>query len=450
MLCFALPTSSPTSLIIHRFIPWESNQRLLSCKGQNNYVLQPQEVVADLSKSALEDTEDYVRKFAMDALKALKSEHAVPTFIRGLKDNHPDIRNYACEGLYKLGKNAKAAVPALIEGINKDQLGGKALMALVAIQGKDAIPIILRTVERGNLERNGIDSAVYALADVPDERSIPFMEQQLFHGGGSVPVHAAVFFSELGDVSIEQMRKCLDYDVPENDADDVREIAVKYLGNYKDQHSFDKILDMLSSDPSINVRTEAAIALGKFGRPVAASALITRLSEKDKGYSAKGHMDGALHEAVINSLGEIGTDEALAGIYKGLASNNTLNYCKRFWHNSKNLDHLDKFIDLFDKEPVEIATAAGIIETMLETHQTELKLKDIKRESAKTEFLAHVKDEKHFGEHVDLTEGGRYSVQKEFSLYQNNFATVSFTFKNSGHSYSVLYRKVGADWIPME
>jgi HEAT repeat protein len=67
---------------------------------------------------------------------------AVPTLIKGLKSENPDVRQAAAWGLHYLGPDAHEAVPALAELVKKDEKACNfALQALGAI-GPDASPAV--------------------------------------------------------------------------------------------------------------------------------------------------------------------------------------------------------------------------------------------------------------------------------------------------------------------
>ncbi len=89
------------------------------------------------------------------------------------------------------------------------------------------------------------------------------------------------------------MRRCLEYRaiddtrgdqwVPADVAADVRGIAVEYLVKREDPKSFEPILRMLTTDPSLKVRAKAADALGKFKDPSTIEALAACLLVDDSG-----------------------------------------------------------------------------------------------------------------------------------------------------------------------
>jgi HEAT repeat protein len=84
----------------------------------------------------------------------------------------------------------------------------------------------------------------------------------------------------------------------------VRAVTVELLGRFHALPALPDIVGRLSDDPSIEVRTRAAQALGRLGSPRAVGALLTCLADGP----------ATMHPQVVRALGEIGAPEAIPAL----------------------------------------------------------------------------------------------------------------------------------------
>ena len=81
---------------------------------------------------------DLERAAALDGLRRIRSQ-SVPHFVEALSNGDPGVRVFACESLGAMGKSATNAVPALKKALNDsyDFVRRQARQALKSIEGAE-------------------------------------------------------------------------------------------------------------------------------------------------------------------------------------------------------------------------------------------------------------------------------------------------------------------------
>ena len=325
------------------------------------------------------------------------------------------------------------------------------------------MPVVLDEVAKGKLDQLTESVVVIIFAKFPDPRAAEFMTK--LYNEGTHPIHTLLYFAAIADEpALVRLRKCLTAYPP--DPKDATEFvysgssgvafrcrAVEALGRKKDKQSFEAILQMATDDSSIRVRTAAAVALGEYADAKGIPALLKAFEQDDSRYSSQGHGEGILCRRAVSSLGKIGTDDALAGLYAGTKGGRAQQPCLEFWSNSKDPKHLAAFLKLYDADPQRSKYGAGTIESLLRK-QSEKKLPADEQVAAEGEFLKLVDDDARFGPKADLTNGGKWRVKVTYTFHSEEFATAEFNIRDAnprgyGHGYSVLYRKAGGRWKPL-
>jgi len=441
-------------------------------------------VLPALEKQYREDKDQSVRQMSVQALAEATSPNVIPVLTECLKDQNEQVRRDAIRALARFGPQALGAVDAIKGGLENGTLASEAFYALAMIQGSAANDTIIPILKTRKFAWGEDEMVVAALGVHPDPRAVSFAEEQLFNGRGSAPVHAAVFFTALGNRSPETlrvMRKCLNYPTPSGDrqkpvrltdtrrhnAETVRSVAVEYLASLKDVDSQEKIRKMLAKDDSIIVRTAAAKAMGTYRDSSSVPILFERLKEDDRGFESIGHVDGSLHEATVGALSRIGTSDALQAIYDGVlieieqhkrrearheVSRPDQN-CREFFSKTSEPAILKFFASAYDKKPLPGEVAAEILAPLLRSAGSGLQLKGDAAKKAASEFPKTVRDEVHFGpEGVRPTKDGR-RVLAHYTIYSNSLAVVVFEDSSDspigGGSFTVVYKKIGDQWIPI-
>ena len=286
------------------------------------------------------------------------------------------------------------------------------------------------------------------------------MQERFSKGNLGYQVLAARFFAALNHpTSLEPMKKCLgvfakgktERTHPNNsavkDAYDLRRIAIRYFGEHGDSDSHDVILKMLKTDPSVTVRAAAAESLGKTRCQKAIPALQACFA-----VSGGGHV-GMMHTAAVQALVNMKSEKAYRVLYEGIAKGHAKEHCLGFWREAKDRKTFERFLVFFKKAPLDDNAANCLIATKLHAHRDHYAMAKKDVAAAQKQFLADVRDPKHFGPGVDLSEKGKWKVSVAFTFYNNGFAKVSFVFKSDqgfhGRGYTILYRQQGTSWIPM-
>jgi len=104
------------------------------------------EVVNELLK-ALEDSDEYVRMYAAEALGKIGSETAIPGLLKALEDSDEYVRRDAAEALGNIG--SETAIPGLLKALehsNKD-VRGNAVEALGKIGSETAMTELIKCLK---------------------------------------------------------------------------------------------------------------------------------------------------------------------------------------------------------------------------------------------------------------------------------------------------------------
>ena len=319
----------------------------------------PEQLVSALLEAATEDSEPYVRDYSAKALSNIKHDSSIPALIK-LLSNKSDkkVARHACMGLMTHGAKAPKAIPVLKRGITQGTLPAEAFGALTAIQGKEAVPFLVESLPGWKFGPNDRDLINMALAKHPHPKAIPFMLEQLWKGHSSSRERAARFFAALDHpASLKQMRKCLDVFPPDGkterthpnytDVDcprSLRTIAVRYLGDRRDTDSYDRILEMLKTDTSLDVRAAAADSFGKVRYTKAIPALQACFTVSDGRHVEK------VHTAAVQALVNMQSDKAYRVLYQGLAKGHAKDNCVGVWRDAKDRTVFEKFLVYFAKE----------------------------------------------------------------------------------------------------
>lgn len=423
---------------------------------------EPTGIISALASAATTDPLDYVKDYSANALCNIKHDACIPALVKLLADER--ARPKACAGLVKFGARAAVATDILRNGIEQRIFPAEALDALMSIEGEAAVPFVVASLTPWRYQRNDRDTICMALLRHPHPAAMPFMEEELWGDPYSSRGCAAQFFAALDNpCALENLRRCLalvavggkserinPLDTDVSGADTIRVIAATYLVSHKDTGSYATILRMLREDLSKRVRITAAKAFGEIGWAEAVPALSACLEEPDDANLYANLQQGDLHAAAVQALGRIGTPEAHAALYNGLAKDRAPLACARFWLESREPEVFEKFLGFYRQSPVDDKLAARIISNHLRPYS----LPKAQAANARESFLATVRDPARFGAAVDLTEAGKWQLEITYEFFTIEFAHISFTFRSPQrehheHGESILYRKQEAGWRPM-
>jgi hypothetical protein len=119
---------------------------------------------------ALEDSDEYVRRKAAEALAKIGSETAIPGLLKALEDSDKYVRRKAVEALGNIG--SETAIPGLLKALEDSDryVRAKAVEALGNIGSETAIPGLLKALE--DSDRYVRENAAFALAEIGTETAM--------------------------------------------------------------------------------------------------------------------------------------------------------------------------------------------------------------------------------------------------------------------------------------
>jgi HEAT repeat protein len=217
-----------------------------------------------------------------------------------LKGPNPKLRTYALGTLIKLGK---PAIGSLVQTLDDpDQYNrSRAVEALNAIGDKSAIkPLEAKLNDPSGLVRVQVAAALYGMGETNPTGKVILdaLEDE------DVPtrrVAARAVAEIMDDPPLKSAMKAL------NDTDaDVRDYATQIVGKLRSAEAVQKLIKMLLEDENDRVKSSAADALGKIGKPA-----VKPLIELLEGTKA---LD--LNLRLVRILGEIGDKRAVKPLEK--------------------------------------------------------------------------------------------------------------------------------------
>jgi HEAT repeat protein len=295
----------------------------------------------------LKDKDFYVRRGAAEALKTMGKEAkaAVPALTNALEDNFYGVRQTAAQALGSIGPDAEAAIPALSNAAAKDHYACVRLAAAEALgkigpATKDVVPTLsnalrdldddVRRAAAEALGKCGLEAkdAVLALREAEKDSSEPvrrtaaeglkyFRVAQLVRAAKDKDAGARLkAIAELGDLGPEA--KAAVPALAEALRDDdigVRRAAAVALGRVgPEAREAARDLRDAMKSEDVHVRCAGATALAKVNRSDANEAVSVLLD-------ALQSPDGGARREVVEALGVVGpgTKEAFPALVKTLA-----------------------------------------------------------------------------------------------------------------------------------
>ncbi|CCI20677.1 Similar to tr/Q8YVS1/Q8YVS1 (fragment) [Microcystis aeruginosa PCC 9807] len=250
---------------------------------------------------ALEDSDVYVRRKAAEALGNIGSETAIAGLLKALEDSYFEVCGYAAEALGKIG--SETAIAGLLKALKDSDryLRRNAAFALAKIASETAIPGLLKALEHSDDDVRW--NAAFALGEIASETAIPGLLKALEHSDDDVRWNAAFALGEIGsETAIPGLLKAL-----EHSYEDVRKNAADALGNIGSETAIGGLLKALEDSDS-DVRWYAAFGLGKIGSETAIPGLLKALE----------HSNEYVRRNAAFALAEIGSEAAIPELLKAL------------------------------------------------------------------------------------------------------------------------------------
>lgn len=161
-------------------------------------------------------------------------------------------------------KQGSAVAPALVEGLEEEQLGSVAhwriLLVLRELALPSTLPEILKTLRRA-LERNDLivlPGAMEAVAVFPVEQAVPALDLVLDSGEPDDVKHAVALLANLGnDEAVRSLRRLLD-----RDQTDIRKSTVQALAKINSELAREVLTRHREQEQDPDIRVLMNLILG--------------------------------------------------------------------------------------------------------------------------------------------------------------------------------------------
>jgi HEAT repeat protein/predicted protein tyrosine phosphatase len=262
--------------------------------------------VIELARS-LESEDSQVQAWAAWALGEIDSKPAAAALLKALNHKSSGVRAWAVWALGKI--NPKTAVPALLKALKHQdsEVRWRAAVNCGNIGVSDVVPGLLKALrDENHLVRA---RAAAALGKMGDRSAVPRLIE-LLHDPDSyaVSLRAAEALGQIGtETAVAGLLQALNHD-----DSDVRGSAVSALGEISTEVAAVAVMRSLS-DRDIFVRGRATVALGNIN--TAGDASLQKMVAAGLAI-ARGDSESYVRWRVAAALGQIGTDEAVAGLVR--------------------------------------------------------------------------------------------------------------------------------------
>jgi len=149
---------------------------------------------------ALDDSDDFVRRNAVDALRNISNDKAIDALIKALDDSDYSVRHNAVDALRNISNDK--AVEALIKALDhsSDAIRNDAAEALGKIGNDKAIDALIKALDDSDysVTRN----AVEALGKIGNDKAINALINALDHSADSVKYQAAEALEKINSAEI--------------------------------------------------------------------------------------------------------------------------------------------------------------------------------------------------------------------------------------------------------
>lgn len=262
--------------------------------------------VIELARS-LESEDSQVQAWAAWALGEIDSKPAAAALLKALNHKSSGVRAWAVWALGKI--NPKTAVPALLKALKHQdsEVRWRAAVNCGKIAVSDVVPGLLNALRDENHIVRA--RAAAALGKMGDRSAVPRLIE-LLHDPDSyaVSLRAAEALGQIGtETAVAGLLQALNHD-----DSDVRGSAVSALGEISTEVAAVAVMRSLS-DRDIFVRGRATVALGNIN--TAGDASLQKMVAAGLAI-ARGDSESYVRWRVAAALGQIGTDEAVAGLVR--------------------------------------------------------------------------------------------------------------------------------------
>jgi HEAT repeat protein len=246
---------------------------------------------------------------AIRVLEALGDQRAVKPLLSLLLCEVHEVHHSAAKALGELGDTS--VVPYLIETLSTmgSSVRCRAIVdALGCLRSGEATEPLIDLVgsNRAYSDISLTSMALSALGNIRDPRALSVLIKFCRHSESQLRYHATVALGKLGD------KRAFDAIMSRLSDEDswIRGTAVSALGDLRDLRAIQPIIERLLTDPSVDVRLDAADVLGNKGDESALAAL-RQAAEQDHEYSESGGGESVAdlaYEAIFKILSRLEID----------------------------------------------------------------------------------------------------------------------------------------------
>lgn len=180
--------------------------------------------------AGLENENEKVRRFAIEALGYFKVDQAVPNLILSSSDSIPFVRKTAILALGEIGDSKSSGVILRALQDEVPWVRKAAVVAVRKVKIQNAVPVLIELIGKKSPRYLRKQTAI-ALGELGDAKVVPFLLKALEDDSIIVRFGAIEGLGKLADEgTIEYIIKCLDDDDPR-----IRKRAVRALVNFNSE-----------------------------------------------------------------------------------------------------------------------------------------------------------------------------------------------------------------------
>jgi HEAT repeat protein len=406
----------------------------------------PATMARQLRDAIADDPEKYVVDYAGGALGSLKDVRALPVLVELLEDAHPLVRSMAARALGGMKEKARPHLDAMVPllGDDDEDVRKEAYGVVTRVCGADeAAGTILESVSDRTLGLEEGRAVVLALHWSRTPEAIPFMLRVLGGGDRQSRHMAASYLSHQSDErAVEVLFEAL-----HDENEKVRLHAVKGMGRWKVDRSYERVLEIAKSDAYDLASAKAVTALGHIGDPRAVPFLVQVLGTS----GSPRYGLNTYSRLAAEALARIGTREAYDALYGGLFRDVSRRACIEGWLLRADEDHIDAFIARHSGRPAGNETASRILGGFLKENEVLPLTPDETGRRKIAEFLASVPDLETLTSDArrlhlrDPAEDGGYTIWRD-RIARVLFAQKPVGFCDTVRMTTVHYVKTKGEW----
>ncbi len=251
---------------------------------------------AKLALVMIRDPNPQRREEAARILCDLKAPESVEAFREAMSDSSAEVRQYAADGLGKLGDTASS--PILIKALAdpSSEVSSNSAMSLGYLKAVEAVDPLIAAISDPDCDEDTKQWAAWSLGRIGERRAIPTLIECLKNRGERVKESAA---GALGELKAKDTAPLI-WPLLKDSDDMVKWVAAQALGEIGDPKAGDALVAALNDRDAYTV-TSSMLALAKLNDRRAFSLLVKAASIWKPQVSV----------GAVRALGELGDKRAL-------------------------------------------------------------------------------------------------------------------------------------------